>query len=161
MVEIYQNLLVIICLGLLGWGIIRIERIYQYPFFMGALFISFILPQAFALIDNPGSVSREALERVLFISCLCAAACWIGYEIKPNKKWLVKLNIVIDERKLFRAGIALMLMGWLFNFLLVRTIAQTDGVLKSGTPATIYSLFANVIYIAFAIFFYRYLSIQI
>lgn len=152
MIEIYKNLLIIICLSLLGWGIIRMERIYQYPFFMGALFTSFLLPQAFALIDNPGSVSKEALERVLFISCLCAGACWVGYEIKPNKKWLAKLNIVIDEQKLFRAGIALIFMGWLFNFLLVRTIAETDGVLKSGTPATIYYLFANVIYIAFAIF---------
>lgn len=155
MVEIYKYLLILICLGILGWGIIRVERIYQYPFFVGALFTSFILPQAFALIDNPGQVNKEALERVLFVSCLCAGACWLGYEIKPNKKWLALLNIGIDERKLFRAGIALMLMGWLFNFLLARTIEQTDGVLKSGTPATIYYLFANVIYIAFAIFLLR------
>jgi hypothetical protein len=153
MAEIYRNLLVLICLGLLGWGVIRIERIYQYPFFMGSLFLSFILPQAFSLISNPGAaITPEILERVLFVSCLCAAACWIGYEIKPNPKWLAKLNIVLDERKLFRAGIALMLQGYLFNILLARTIAASDGVLESGTSATIFIFFGNVIYIAFAIF---------
>lgn len=152
MVEVYKYLLILICLGILGWGIIRVERIYQYPFFMGALFTSFIVPQAFALIDNPGQVSKEALERVLFVACLCVGACWLGYEMKPNRKWLAFLNITMDERKLFRAGIVLMLIGWLSNFLLARTIAETDGVLKSGTPATIYYLFTNVSYIAFAIF---------
>jgi hypothetical protein len=153
MAETYRDLLVLICLALLGWGVIRVERIYQYPFFMGSLFLSFILPQAFSLVSNPGAaITPEALERVLLVSCLCASACWIGYEIKPNPKWLAKLNIVLDEQKLFRAGIALMLQGYLFNILLNRTIAASNGVVESGTSATIYYFFGNVIYIAFAIF---------
>ena len=53
MAETYRNLLVIVCLGLFVWGLIRIERIYQYPFFMGAIFLSFLVPQAFALVNNP------------------------------------------------------------------------------------------------------------
>ena len=153
MAETYRDLLVLICLALLGWGVIRVERIHQYPFFMGSLFLSFILPQAFSLVSNPGAaITPEALERVLLVSCLCASACWIGYEIKPNPKWLAKLNIVLDEQKLFRAGIALMLQGYLFNILLNRTIAASNGVVESGTSATIYYFFGNVIYIAFAIF---------
>ncbi|WP_341524653.1 hypothetical protein WKK05_18645 [Nostoc sp. UHCC 0302] len=153
MAETYRDLLVLICLGLLSWGVIRVERIYQYPFFMGSLFLSFILPQAFSLVSNPGAaITPEALERVLLVSCLCAAACWLGYEIKPNPKWLAKLNVVLDERKLFRAGFALMLQGYLFNILLARTIAASNGVLESGTSATIFIFFGNVIYIAFAIF---------
>jgi hypothetical protein len=153
-IYIYRDILTIICLSLLGWGVIRVERIYQYPFFMGSMFMSFILPQAFSLIDNPGSaVSQEALERVLLVSCLCAAACWSGYQIKPNKKWLAKLNIVIDERKLFKAGIVLMAQGYFFNFLLSRTTIQRSAINGNWTgPATIYGFFANVIYIAFAIF---------
>jgi len=97
MAEIYRNLLVIICLGLLGWGFIRIERIYQYPFFMGAIFLSFLVPQAFALVENPGQLDQESLERVLLMSSLCAAACWVGYQGKPNFIWLTKLQIDIDR----------------------------------------------------------------
>ena len=152
MVEVYRDLLIIICICLLGWGVIRVERIYQYPFFMGSIFISFLLPQVFALIKNPGLVDQEALERVLLMSCLCAAACWIGYERKPNKRWLAKLNVVIDERKLFRAGIFLMAQGYFFGFLLSGTVIHK---VESGTwtgPATIYIFFSKVIYIAFGIF---------
>lgn len=154
MPETYRDILVLICLGLLCWGIIRVERIYQYPFFMGSMFVSFILPQAFSLVDNPGSaVTQEALERVLLFSCFCAAACWIGYQTKPNKKWLAKLNIIIDERKLFKAGIVLMAQGCLFNFLISRITIEKSPVNGNWTgPATIFTFFGSVIYIAFAIF---------
>jgi hypothetical protein len=119
---------------------------------MGSIFISFLLPQAFALIKNPGQVSQQALERVLLFSCLCAAACWVGYKIQPNKKWLSKLNIPLDESKLFRAGIALMAIGYLSIFLLSSTRIQKGANGNWTGPATIYVFFGQVIYIAFAIF---------
>ena len=152
MAEIYRNLLVIICLGLLGWGLIRIERIYQYPFFMGVIFISFLVPQAFALVNNPGKLDQESLERVLLMSSLCAASCWFGYQAKPNLKWLTKFQIDVDKNKLFQAAIFLMLMGYFFNFLLKNTDkAEWRGGAPTGS-ATIYIFFGQVIYIAFSIF---------
>ncbi|WP_013334347.1 hypothetical protein [Gloeothece verrucosa] len=152
MAEAYRDILFLICIGLLGWGLIRIERIYQYPFFMGTIFTSFLLPQAFSLVDNPGGVNSKALERVLLVSCLCAAACWIGYERKPNPRWLAKLNIIVNEQKLFRAGIVLMIIGQLFRFLLFRTTVQIAGNGNWTGPATIYLFFSQVVNIAFAIF---------
>ncbi len=158
MVEVYRDLLIIICICLLGWGLIRVERIYQYPFFMGSMFVSFLLPQVFALIKNPGLMSQDALERVLLMSCLCAAACWIGYAMKPNTKFLKKLNIIIDQRKLFRAGIALMFQGYFFNFLLSITTIQRSDVGTWTGPATIYVFLAQVINIAFGIFLLQTLN---
>ncbi len=153
MVEVYRNILVIICLGLLVWGVIRIERIYQYPFFMGCMFISFILPQAFALISNPGlGVSATAIENVLLVSSICAASCWLGYQMKPNKNLLKTLNIVTDERKLFIAGIFLMSEAWFFNFLLSRTTVQIAKNYSWTCPATIYLFFIQAGNIAFGIF---------
>jgi hypothetical protein len=152
MVEIFRNLFVIICLILLGWGVIRTERVYQYPFFIGSMFSSFLLPQAFAIVNNPGVVSKEALERVLFYSSLCAAACFIGYRAKPNIRWLAKLNIAIDERKLFTAGIALTALGYFFNFMLSRTAIQLAANGNWTGPGTIYVFFAQVVNIAIGIF---------
>lgn len=153
MAETYRDLLILICLCLLGWGLIRIERIYQYPFFMGSMFVSFLLPQAFSLIDNPSAaVNQEALERVLLVSCLCATACWIGYQAKPNLNWLAKLNIAINERKLFKAGIFLIAEGWFFNFLLSRTTIATGSNGNWSGPATIYLFLSQAINIAFGIF---------
>ena len=50
MTEFYLYLFIATCAGLLLWGLFRIERVYQYPFFMGSIFISFITPQAFVLL---------------------------------------------------------------------------------------------------------------
>jgi hypothetical protein len=152
MAEIYRNLLVIVCLGLLGWGLIRIERIYQYPFFMGAIFISFLVPQAFALVENPGVLDQQSLERVLLMSSLCAVACWVGYQGKPNAKWLAKLNVDIDTHKLFRAAIFLMIIGYFFDFLLKSTTVELTKQGQWTGPATIYVFFSQVSYLAFSIF---------
>lgn len=152
MSEIYFDLLIVICFGLFSWGIIRIERIYQYPFFMGLIFISFLVPQGFAIINNPGGVSQNALERVFFVSCLCAVACWLGYEKKPNSQWLAKLDIKLDEKKLSQIGIFFTAQGHFFGFLLSRLQIQTASNGNWQGPATIYLFFAQVIYIAFAIF---------
>jgi hypothetical protein len=111
MVPISLNLLVIVCISLLIWGVSRLDRIYQYPFFMGAIFISFLLPQGFALVSDLGVASVEIVDRVLLVSTACAAMCWIGYAFKPKSDWLKKLNVQVHEVKLRNAGIALMVTG--------------------------------------------------
>jgi hypothetical protein len=114
MADFYLLIFVSICIGILVWSVVRIERVYQFPFFMVSIFLSFILPQAISLV-NIGSfdplVSEGALQRVLFYSSMCAGMCWLGYQFKPNTKWLDKLDIAIDERKLFVAGILLLTIG--------------------------------------------------
>jgi hypothetical protein len=138
---------------MLSWGIFRMERIYQYPFFMGIIFVSFLIPQAISLTANPGLLSQQALERVLLMSALCSAACWLGYQGEPNARWLAMLNVNIDKNKLFRVGILLMLVGYFFHFLIRNTNIERSEYNNNWTgPATIYIFFGQVIYIAFSIF---------
>ena len=148
---LFFNLLVAILVGLLIWGITKPERVYQYPFLMGAIFVSFILPQAFALMNNPGVVSKLALERVLLISCLCASMCWVGYKCKINTKLLRQLYIPLNEKKLFRAGIFLTITGHIFRLLLLNTNVQVAENSNWTGPATIFVFFGQVIEIAFVI----------
>ena len=151
MVDIYLWLFIAVCIGLLGWGLARPERVYQYPFFMGGIFVSFILPQAIALINNPGPVTQEALERVLLMACLCGAMCWIGYELPPNSSLLRKLDISLDHRKLFFGGIVFVLIGYITAFLIfqlpeaVRNNSQWTGII------TIYAFFGGLVYPGFTI----------
>lgn len=146
MAELYLYLLIAICISLLGWGLIRLERIYQYPFFMGAIFISFILPQGFSLLMSPGPVSQQALERVLLMSCLCAAMCWVGYQLPLSRTLITKLDVAINPKKLFHGGIIFIGVGSVSNFLIsrlpdaVRDNTQWTGVI------TIYAFFAGLIY---------------
>jgi hypothetical protein len=48
MANFYLFIFISICIVIICWSIIRLERIYQFPFFMVSVFLSFILPQAIA-----------------------------------------------------------------------------------------------------------------
>jgi hypothetical protein len=160
MSETYLYLFIGICIAITAWGIISLERVYQYPFFMVTIFLSFILPQAISLVNNSfGSVvSQAALQRVLLYSCMCTGMCWIGYQYKPNSKWLAKLDIPIDQHKLSIAGTLLIGIGYLCNLLLSRITIQTAANGNWTGPATILYFFGGLIYIGLPIFLLQAVS---
>jgi hypothetical protein len=155
MAEIYFYSFILICLAILGWGMLRLERVYQYPFVMAAIFLSFIAPQANSLLNNESSryISLAMLEKVLLYSCMCAAMCWYGYKrYQPKEQWLSMLDIFLDDRRLFHAGVVLFAIGYSCNFLLsVINIERTIYGTWTG-PATILVFFGSLMSIAFPIF---------
>ena len=159
MADFYLFVFIALCIAIIGWSIIRLERIYQFPFFMAATFLSFILPQAIAIAKEPGVfVSESALDRMLIYTSLCVAMCWIGYQSPPNHKWLAKLNIPIDEDKLLKIGIVLLIFGHLCLFTISHVGIQFS---EQGTwtgPATILIFFAGVLNIALPLFLLRTLK---
>jgi len=152
MSQLFLWLFISICIGILGWGMLRPDRIYQYPFYMAAIFLSFMVPQAFALIENPGAAKLEAIDRVMLMCCLCSFMCWMGYQLKPNVGFLNKIDIPIDEHKLFKAGVVMTIFCYLIRGAYASAIrlASIGGGAWSG-PVTILAFFYSVINIAFAI----------
>lgn len=159
MTDIYLSIFIAICIGILLWSIIRLERVYQFPFFMASVFLSFILPQAIAIVDNPGfAVTDTALARMLVYLCLCVAMCWLGYQITPSDKSFKSLNISIDEDKLFKAGIVLLIIGQACYFALSRITVDVTGAGTWTGPATILIFFVGVLNIALPLFLIRTLK---
>jgi hypothetical protein len=158
MVEFCHYLLIGICLLIVIWAMIKVERIYQFPFFMASMVITFILPQVSALINHPGPVTENMLIQVLIMTCLCITMCWVGYNSAPNRKLLYKLQIPLDDKKLLNAAIFLTAMGWVFGIL----TGQAASTLQQGAqwtgPATIFAFFSGVIYIGFPIFLLQLLK---
>lgn len=152
----FLYLFIVICVAIVAWSTIRLERIYQYPFFMISVFLSYILPQAFGLIntyDNYRSVVTPAIiAKTLLYTFMCAGMCWLGYQGQPNRKWLARLNVPIDEGKLFIAGIILGVIGNFCSFLLSRIEIQLAANRSWTGPATILIFFSGVLYIALPIF---------
>lgn len=153
MTELYLYIFIAASAGLILWGLMRLERAYQYPFFMGSIFVSFIIPQAFVLIKNPEPASPEALERLFLMSFLCAFMCWFGYQFSPNPKWVNKLNISVSETKLFQAGTILLIIGLISKYSIRLVSIETGGHSNAWTgAATILFFFGNLLYIALSIF---------
>ena len=156
MADFYLFIFITICIAIVGWSVISLERIYQFPFFMASVFLSFVLPQAIAIVETPGlGVTDTALERMLIYTSLCAAMCWIGYQFSPNLKWLNILNIDIDEDKLFKAGVVLLIIGQACHFALSRITIQTTAAGTWTGPATILGFFGGTLRIALPIFLIR------
>ena len=113
---------------------------------MGSIFSIFILPQAFALLNNPAQASQEAIARFLLMSCLCTAMCWFGYRLPPNKKLITKLDISFDNQKFLQVGIIFVIISYIFTFLLYQ-LNGLDLYTRYWTGiATIYNLFTGLIY---------------
>lgn len=153
--EYYLYLFVGICSAILIWSMIRLERVYQYPFFMTSIFVSFLVPQANALVYSTGSfvLASDIVDKVLLYSCMCVAMCWVGYQFyQPSPKLLAKMDILLDEGKLFRSGIILLLIGHVCYFIFSRLPIQTGANGNFSGPSTILLFLGGVIYIAFPIF---------
>lgn len=151
MTELYLYLFIAICLSLLIWGLAKSERIYQYPFFMGGIFVAFVVPQAVALINRPYAATPSSVERVLLMACLCAGMCWLGYQFTPKIKSTDADTKNINESRLFKIGIVLAVIGNFFNYLVLTTTPQIAENSNWTGPITIYVFFANTSSIAFAI----------
>ncbi|MEN3940960.1 hypothetical protein WJU23_06685 [Prosthecobacter sp. SYSU 5D2] len=120
-------------------------RIFEYPYFMSAVFAVFILPQAFSLARFPGRVSDGAVDDALLMTCLCFAASVIGYSIAPSMK-LVRLVVrpVLPARML-HIGAFFILCGYFFGYQLTQVEVeyndQRGGMTGTGT---LYLFFASL-----------------
>ncbi|MEO1392663.1 MAG: hypothetical protein AAFV90_07110 [Cyanobacteria bacterium J06634_5] len=151
MSEIYLDMFIILCLCLLARGILGGRKVYDFPTLMTFVFISFVLPQAVSLVDNPGIVSDSSVEKVMLMTCICLLASWIGFNIKPSSKILKKFSYLIDDKKLFRSGIFLSAIGLLSVVLLQKIDIQIAENSNWTGPATIIYFFGNLRHIGFSI----------
>lgn len=152
MSELYLILLVVSIAVILVGVMIKGERIFEFPYFMAAVFAGFILPQAFSLVRFPGKVGSGAVEGALLMTCLCLFACVIGYTGKPSI-WLIrKINCPVFPHKMLHVGAFFVLCGYIFGFLLsqIRLEFNMDRGGMTGL-GTIYIFFASLKYPGLAI----------
>jgi len=125
------------------------SRLYEYPYFMGAAFTAFILPQLFGL-----SLVRRAEDRmfsdVCMMAVLCYVACFIGYglRIPPRAmRWLGRVPHAAPGR-LEKAVLALAVVSLVFSVLIYRLPADAKAGLWTGT-VTKYLFFSRLADLAF------------
>jgi hypothetical protein len=128
----------------------RPERIYEFPQFMTATFGIFILPQAVSLVRFPGAASEAAVQRVLWMGCLCVAACISGYHLATHSR-ASQPPLALHLGKLKQAGTAFVVCGLVASYLLRTINIQTNDFGGWTGPATVYAFFQQLAYPGFAI----------
>ena len=137
--------------ALLTMVMLKPARIFEYPYFMAATMFGFILPQGLSLLRFPGDAPQEAIATAMLISCLCLAACWLGYQLPVNKLITHHASKPVNDRRLFDVGVIFILVAYFFEYQIsLMTEEETGGTMWTGR-VTIYSFFGSLILPGFAI----------
>lgn len=145
-------LLVIILAGmslyLVGMGLGGKGKIYEFPFFAGATFLGFVLPQLPALANDP-FLPDGAFETTLLFTILCAAS--VGWGWKIGNRPLRSLRWRFDEGRLLWVAAALSLVGAYFYYKLSRLPKEVlDSSQWTGLPI-MYLFFGTLLTYGFVI----------
>ena len=137
-----------ICGGLLLWGVLQPGRIYEFPFLTGATMAGWVLPQLVGLTHNvflpPG-----ALSKTVFMTILCAGACFFGYIWQSRRRFVFDFNL--DEDKLLHVAIILTAFGGFFYIALSRLPEEQLELTQFTGASVAYLFFADVLSYGFAI----------
>lgn len=140
-----------LCVTLLAAAIVQPRLIYEYPYFMGAAFTVFILPQAYAIYRNEwGGIYSET---TLLMCFLCLACCWLGYQRRPHPALIAKMNLPVDPARFLIGGVLLVLIGSYFTYKFWALPEEELSALLTGI-GTVYLFFGGLVYPGFAICFY-------
>lgn len=133
---------------LLGWGMLRPERIYEFPFLTGVITFSFILPQVPGLATE-SFLPAGAFARTAVFMMLCLLMCWWGWTGKA--KPLSWFRIDFDEGRLLLVAAVLSVAGAYFYFKLSRLPGElTIAVQMTGVPV-MYIFFSRLLSYGLAI----------
>ncbi len=133
---------------LLAWGMLRPERIYEFPFLTGVITFAFILPQIPGLATD-SFLPAGAFARTAIFMMMCLFMCWWGWREKA--KPLSFFRIDFDETRLLIVALILSATGAYFYFKLSRLPGElTIAVQMTGVPV-VYVFFSRLLSYGLAI----------
>ena len=143
-------LLLVLSLRGFVWGLMKPERIYQFPLLFGAAWLFYMIPQAFGVLSNSGKfpegvLQDSGIEIALLMSVLCVYAGWRGYfacdfsesSTQKVKNTVSRVFYFYSDERLFQAGVILYVIGFYANYLLA---SLTGGFIQQFTSGGHYSL---------------------
>jgi len=133
---------------LLGWGMLRPQRVYEFPFLTGVITFSFILPQVPGLAAET-FLPEGAFTRTAVFMMLCLFMCWWGWSGKAKPFSFFRIDF--DEGRLLIVAAVLSVAGAYFYYKLSRLPGElTIAVQMTGVPV-IYIFFSRLLSYGLAI----------
>lgn len=141
----------------MGWGLMKRDRMIQFPFLAAVVFVGWMLPQLLGLTSN-SFLPKGGLEKTIFMAILCVGAAWIGYTFNQRPARLFWWQF--DRQRLLRGSAALSLLGAFFFYqvgLLAATVTAETGGQWTGI-ITIYVFMGRLLSIGMVIALILYLN---
>ncbi len=117
-------------------GIIRDPaRIYQYPFAAAAVFLGFIVPPLFGLLQA-SYLPRWGIDRYTFMCALCLAMCWLG-DLCARRCGRPRARSVQYDSGRWLLGSALLVLVGGLAYLKSRALFRAEFDMSTGLPTAL------------------------
>ncbi len=149
-------MLAIQAMAIMGWAMMRRERMIQFPFLAAAVFLGWVFPQLMGLTAHP-FLPPGGLEKTIFMAMLCLGAAWLGYEMNRRPARLFAWDF--DYGRLLVGAAVMTVLGAFFFYQIsligaevtVETGGQWSGII------TIYVFFSKLLTFGMALALILYL----
>lgn len=131
-------------IAIIGWGMMRRERMIQFPFLVAAVCLGWVLPQLLGLAAHP-FLPRGGLEKTILMAILCLAGSWLGYE--KNRRAAQLFAWEFNHRRLLGGSAAMTLVGAFFFYQVGQLAAEVTADVGGQWTGiiTIYVFFAQLL----------------
>jgi oligosaccharide repeat unit polymerase len=131
-------LTLLITCGLI-WGLGHPDRILQYPFLASIIWIVFLLPMVFQIVNNMKYFSihvirNHGVEGAIIMGILCVIMGWLGFAFGRKSKPILTPNISIE--RLFYAGCILYILSTIGMY---KLLEQCGGLMNAMFGGGYYS----------------------
>lgn len=150
MSDFFLLLFILLCSWTIGKIIINPKLAYEYPYFMGAMFAVFLIPQAISIKLNPGNASPASIDLTFFMCFLCLLMAVLGYYFGPSIIITKRFDHNLDLKKLIFIATAYTIAGGVL-FVLINRNPMTEQKGNWNGIITIYCMLFQIINVAFAI----------
>ncbi|WP_328985153.1 hypothetical protein [Thiorhodovibrio winogradskyi] len=143
-------------LAILVWGLMKRDRMIQFPFLAAVVFLGWVMPQLVGL-TNRSDLPAGALEKTIFMAFLCLIAAWLGYV--HNRRPARLFWWILDRKRLLIGSAVLSLLGAFFFFKVSQLAPEVTAATGNQWTGiiTIYVFFAKLLSIGMVIALLLYL----
>lgn len=140
--------------------LLKKNRIFEFPFWAGAIALGWFLPQAIGGYRNIENYPNGVFGGALLFASFCTVALWGGYElgiraVKQRNSWL---NVRFDESRLVVTGAILCVTGFFFAWKLAHLPKELTSVAQWSGTTVKYLFLASIFHFGFIILWFVYLN---
>ncbi|BAQ61194.1 hypothetical protein GM3708_1600 [Geminocystis sp. NIES-3708] len=149
-------ILLCLCAYILWWSFREPLKLYQFPFFITIACLIYIVPQLFALIEDPYPVSPDYVDLTIFLTILSLFLFFYGYAKKEGDTQVFNENNKIKtlDQRIFYIGIIYTIIGLVSNLAIGNVDIEQQRVAQWSGILTVYAFFQRLLYFGFAINLY-------
>jgi len=137
-------------LAIMCWGMMRRERMIQFPFLAAAVFFGWIFPQLLGLSSKlllpPGG-----LNKTIVMASLCLGACWLGYGV--NRRPARLFAWTFDRGRLLVGAAVMTIIGAYFFYKISQLAPEVTAAVGGQWTGiiTVYVFFSTLLTFGMAI----------